>query len=156
MSSSSHHNIHSKLSAAGLLITLGIIFGDIGTSPLYVMNSIIGNYAITSDIVLGGISCIFWTLTLQTTLKYVIITLSADNHGEGGIFALFALVKKTKIKWLIVPAIIGGSTLLADGIITPPISVSSAVEGLKIFYPHLEVWDIQRIVIFIYNSTIWN
>ena len=149
MSSSSHHNIHSKLSAAGLLITLGIIFGDIGTSPLYVMNSIIGNYAITSDIVLGGISCIFWTLTLQTTLKYVIITLSADNHGEGGIFALFALVKKTKIKWLIVPAIIGGSTLLADGIITPPISVSSAVEGLKIFYPHLEVWDIQRIVIFI-------
>lgn len=149
MSSSSHHNIHSKLSAAGLLITLGIIFGDIGTSPLYVMNSIIGNYAITSDIVLGGISCIFWTLTLQTTLKYVIITLSADNHGEGGIFALFALVKKTKIKWLIVPAIIGGSTLLADGIITPPISVSSAVEGLRIFYPHLEVWDIQRIVIFI-------
>jgi KUP system potassium uptake protein len=113
------------------------------------MNSIIGKYAITSDIVLGGISCIFWTLTLQTTLKYVIITLSADNHGEGGIFALFALVKKTKIKWLIVPAIIGGSTLLADGIITPPISVSSAVEGLKIFYPHLEVWDIQRIVIVI-------
>ncbi len=146
---SSHQNIHSKLSGAGLLITLGIIFGDIGTSPLYVMNSIIGKYAITSDIVLGGISCIFWTLTLQTTLKYVIITLSADNHGEGGIFALFALVKKTKIKWLIVPAIIGGSTLLADGIITPPISVSSAVEGLKIFYPHLEVWDIQRIVIVI-------
>jgi KUP system potassium uptake protein len=149
MSSTSHQNIHSKLSAAGLLITLGIIFGDIGTSPLYVMNSIIGNYAITKDVVLGGISCIFWTLTLQTTLKYVVITLSADNHGEGGIFALFALVKKTKIKWLIVPAIIGGSTLLADGIITPPISVSSAVEGLKIFYPHLEVWDIQRIVIFI-------
>ena len=149
MSSSSQHNIHSKLSAAGLLVTLGIIFGDIGTSPLYVMNSIIGSYAITSDVVLGGISCIFWTLTLQTTLKYVIITLNADNHGEGGIFALFALVKKTKIKWLIVPAIIGGSTLLADGIITPPISVSSAVEGLKIFYPHLEVWDIQRIVIVI-------
>jgi len=149
MSSNSHQNIHSKLSGAGLLITLGIIFGDIGTSPLYVMNSIIGKYAITSDIVLGGISCIFWTLTLQTTLKYVVITLNADNHGEGGIFALFALVKKTKIKWLIVPAIIGGSTLLADGIITPPISVSSAVEGLKIFYPHLEVWDIQRIVIVI-------
>jgi KUP system potassium uptake protein len=149
MSSISHQNIHSKLSGAGLLITLGIIFGDIGTSPLYVMNSIIGKYAITSDIVLGGISCIFWTLTLQTTLKYVVITLNADNHGEGGIFALFALVKKTKIKWLIVPAIIGGSTLLADGIITPPISVSSAVEGLKIFYPHLEVWDIQRIVIVI-------
>ncbi|MGV1012446.1 MAG: KUP/HAK/KT family potassium transporter [Flavobacterium sp.] len=147
MSSHSNQNLHSRLSAAGLLVTLGIIFGDIGTSPLYVMNSIIGDYAITSDVVLGGISCIFWTLTLQTTLKYVIITLSADNHGEGGIFALFALVKKTKIKWLIVPAIIGGSTLLADGIITPPISVSSAVEGLKIFYPHLKVWDIQKIVI---------
>jgi KUP system potassium uptake protein len=149
MSAHGHQNIHNKWTAAGLLVTLGIIFGDIGTSPLYVMKSILGEYAITTDIVLGGISCIFWTLTLQTTLKYVIITLSADNHGEGGIFALFALVKKTKIKWLIVPAIIGGSTLLADGIITPPISVSSAVEGLKIFYPHLEVWDIQRIVIII-------
>ena len=135
MSTNQHHNLHSKLSAAGLLITLGIIYGDIGTSPLYVMKAIIGNYPISRDIVLGGISCIFWTLTLQTTLKYVIITLSADNHGEGGIFALFALVKKTKIKWLIIPAIIGGSALLADGIITPPISVSSAVEGLRIYNP---------------------
>jgi KUP system potassium uptake protein len=101
------------------------------------MKAIIGVHAISRDIVLGGISCIFWTLTLQTTLKYVIITLSADNHGEGGIFALFALVKRTKIKWLIVPAIIGGSALLADGIITPPISVSSAVEGLRNFNPEI-------------------
>jgi KUP system potassium uptake protein len=137
MSSHNHKDLHSKLTIGGLLVTLGIIYGDIGTSPLYVMKAIIGDYAINKDIVIGGISCIFWTLTLQTTLKYVIITLSADNHGEGGIFALYALVKRTKIKWLIVPAIIGGSALLADGIITPPISVSSAVEGLKIFKPNI-------------------
>ncbi|WP_282787709.1 KUP/HAK/KT family potassium transporter [Flavobacterium croceum] len=146
MSTHNHSDLHSKLSLGGLLVTLGIIYGDIGTSPLYVMKAILGNYAITSDIVLGGISCIFWTLTLQTTLKYVIITLSADNHGEGGIFALYALVKRTKIKWLIVPAIIGGSALLADGIITPPISVSSAVEGINNFLP-METSTIQAIVI---------
>jgi KUP system potassium uptake protein len=136
--SSHNHQLHSKLTVAGLLITLGIIYGDIGTSPLYVMKAIIGlHHVINPDIILGGLSCIFWTLTLQTTLKYVIITLSADNHGEGGIFALYALVKRTKIKWLIVPAIVGGSALLADGIITPPISVSSAVEGIRTFYPSI-------------------
>ena len=138
MSAHSHQQLHSKLSIAGLLITLGIIYGDIGTSPLYVMKAIIGTDKISSDLILGGLSCIFWTLTLQTTIKYVLITLSADNHGEGGIFALYALVKRTKIKWLIVPAIIGGSALLADGIITPPISVSSAVEGLRIFNPEIK------------------
>ena len=147
MSSHNHSQLHSKLSAAGLLITLGIIYGDIGTSPLYVMKAILDVHAISRDVVLGGISCIFWTLTLQTTLKYVIITLSADNHGEGGIFALYALVKRTKIKWLIVPAIIGGSALLADGIITPPISVTAAVEGVKTFYPSMTTKNIQIIVI---------
>ncbi len=135
--SSEHHGQLSKLSFAGLLITLGIIYGDIGTSPLYVMKAIIGAEKISTDIAFGGISCIFWTLTLQTTVKYVYITLNADNNGEGGIFALYALVKRTKVKWLIIPAVIGGSALLADGIITPPISVSSAVEGLKNFYPEL-------------------
>ncbi len=134
---SAHSGLHSKLTGAGLLITLGIIYGDIGTSPLYVMKAIIGTHSIDPAVVLGGISCIFWTLTLQTTIKYVLITLSADNHGEGGIFALYALVKRTKVKWLIVPAIIGGSALLADGIITPPISVSSAVEGIRTFYPEI-------------------
>ncbi|MES2811781.1 MAG: KUP/HAK/KT family potassium transporter [Bacteroidota bacterium] len=137
MSASHHQDIHNKYTLGGILITLGIIFGDIGTSPLYVMKAIIGTHAISTDVVLGGISAIFWTLTLQTTMKYVIITLSADNHGEGGIFALYALVKRTKVKWLIIPAIIGGSALLADGIITPPISVSSAVEGVKIYFPEL-------------------
>jgi KUP system potassium uptake protein len=132
-----HHDLHSKLSLGGLLITLGIIYGDIGTSPLYVMKAIIGLHAINADIILGGVSCIFWTLTLQTTIKYVLITLSADNNGEGGIFALYALVKRTKVKWLIIPAIIGGSALLADGIITPPISVSSAVEGMRTYYPEI-------------------
>ena len=128
---SSRHN--NAISAGGLLITLGIIFGDIGTSPLYVMKAIIGEgQIITSEVVLGGLSCIFWTLTLQTTIKYIIIILKADNKGEGGIFTLFALVRRIKIKWLYIPAIIGGSTLLADGMITPPISVASAVEGLRI------------------------
>lgn len=125
------HSVH-KISLAGLLITLGIIYGDIGTSPLYVMKAIIGDRAISEELVLGGLSCVFWTLTLQTTLKYVIITLRADNKGEGGIFSLFALIRRRNPK-LVWAAIIGGGTLLADGIITPPISVSSAIEGLQIF-----------------------
>ncbi|AYN04724.1 MULTISPECIES: KUP/HAK/KT family potassium transporter [unclassified Flavobacterium] len=147
--SASHKNLHSKLTFGGLLITLGIIYGDIGTSPLYVMKAILGKHVIDADIVLGGISCVFWTLTLQTTIKYVLITLSADNHGEGGIFALYALVKKTKIKWLIVPAIIGGSALLADGIITPPISVSSAIEGIKTYYPSINTVPIVIAILFV-------
>ena len=149
MSSHGHQQLHSKLSIAGLLITLGIIYGDIGTSPLYVMKAIIGTDKISADLILGGLSCIFWTLTLQTTVKYVLITLSADNHGEGGIFALYALVKRTKIKWLIVPAIFGGSALLADGIITPPISVSSAVEGLRIFNPQIQTIPIVIGILFV-------
>jgi KUP system potassium uptake protein len=147
--SSQHHGQLSKLSLAGLLITLGIIYGDIGTSPLYVMKAIIGDEPIVADIALGGVSCIFWTLTLQTTIKYVYITLNADNNGEGGIFALYALVKRTKVKWLIVPAVIGGSALLADGIITPPISVSSAVEGLRTFYPELNTVPIVIGILFV-------
>ena len=135
--SSHHHGQMSKVTLAGLIVTLGIIYGDIGTSPLYVMSAIVGKGAIDADVVKGGISCIFWTLTLQTTIKYVILTLRADNKGEGGIFSLFTLVKRTKFKWLLVPAIIGGSALLADGIITPPISVSSAIEGLKVYNPEL-------------------
>jgi KUP system potassium uptake protein len=123
---------HQAVTAGGLIVTLGIIFGDIGTSPLYVFKAIIDKSPIAPDLVLGGLSCIFWTLTLQTTLKYVIITLRADNKGEGGIFSLFALVRRMKAKWLYIPAILGGSTLLADGIITPPISVASAVEGLRV------------------------
>jgi len=134
--SSGHHHIN-KITLGGLIVTLGIIYGDIGTSPLYVMKAIIGNQPISAEIVLGAISCIFWTLTLQTTIKYVILTLKADNKGEGGIFSLYTLVKRCKKKWLLVPAIIGGSALLADGIITPPISVASAIEGLRTFNPNL-------------------
>lgn len=124
------HNQLSKLSVAGLLVTLGIIYGDIGTSPLYVFRSIIGERVITEQLVYGGISCVIWTLTLQTTFKYVFLTLRADNRGEGGIFSLYALVRRYAKYWYI-PAIIGAATLLADGIITPPISVSSAIEGLN-------------------------
>nr|WP_214653082.1 KUP/HAK/KT family potassium transporter [Mucilaginibacter segetis] len=119
-----------------MLISLGIIYGDIGTSPLYVFKAIVGSSRISETLILGGVSLIFWTLTLQTTLKYVVITLRADNKGEGGIFSLFSLVRR-KAKWLIVPAVVGGCALLADGIITPPITISSAIEGLETYYPHL-------------------
>ncbi len=119
-----------KVSAAGILITLGIIFGDIGTSPLYVFKAIVGDRPVTDELVYGGISCVVWTLTLQTTFKYILLTLQADNKGEGGIFSLFALVRRYR-HWLYFPAIVGAGTLLADGIITPPISVASAVEGLN-------------------------
>ena len=120
----------NKVSFAGLLIALGIIYGDIGTSPLYVLNAITSGKMITDDLVIGALSLIIWTLTLQTTIKYVILTLNADNRGEGGIFSLFALVRR-RGKWLVFPAMLGGAALLADGMITPPISVASAVEGLK-------------------------
>lgn len=121
---------HSKASTAGLLIALGIIYGDIGTSPLYVLNAIIKGKTIQEDLIIGVLSLIIWTLTLQTTIKYVVLTLQADNKGEGGIFSLFALVRRRR-KWLVVPAMIGGAALLADGMITPAISVTSAIEGLK-------------------------
>lgn len=130
------HKHLQKLSAAGLLVSLGIIYGDIGTSPLYVFKAIIGERLITSELILGGLSCIFWTLTLQTTIKYVVITLQADNKGEGGIFSLFSLVRK-KAKWLIFPAMIGGAALLADGIMTPAVTVSAAIEGLDLVYKGL-------------------
>src|SRR6202000_2428298 len=97
----------------------------------------VGEQQISETLVLGGISCIFWTLTLQTTLKYVVITLQADNKGEGGIFSLFSLVRR-KAKWLIVPAVVGGCALLADGIITPPITISAAIEGLQAQFPHIQ------------------
>ncbi len=128
------------LSAAGLLVTLGIIYGDIGTSPLYVMKSIVGEHDISEALVFGGISCVFWTLTIQTTFKYILLTLRADNRGEGGIFSLYALVRRYA-KWVYLPAILGAATLMADGMITPPISVSSAIEGLagvKAFSGHIE------------------
>ncbi|HEY9001242.1 MAG TPA: KUP/HAK/KT family potassium transporter [Mucilaginibacter sp.] len=142
------HKDLQKLSLAGLLISLGIIYGDIGTSPLYVFKEIVGTQtqAPSELLILGGISCIFWTLTLQTTLKYVVITLQADNKGEGGIFSLFSLVRR-KAKWLIIPAVIGGCALLADGIITPPITISAAIEGLTIEFPHLQTVPIVIIII---------
>jgi len=121
---------HNRVSVAGLLIALGIIYGDIGTSPLYVLNAITAGKVITEDLIIGALSLIIWTLTLQTTVKYVILTLQADNKGEGGIFSLFALVRRRR-KWLVYPAMVGGAALLADGMITPPISVMSAIEGLK-------------------------
>jgi KUP system potassium uptake protein len=146
-----HHKHIQKLSAAGLLISLGIIYGDIGTSPLYVFKAIIGDRLITQDLILGGLSCIVWTLTLQTTIKYVIITLQADNKGEGGIFSLFSLVKR-KAKWLIIPAMVGGAALLADGIMTPAVTVSAAIEGLGLIYQDLPTVPIVlAIIIFLFG-----
>jgi KUP system potassium uptake protein len=136
-----------SLSAVGVIISLGIIYGDIGTSPLYVLKAVLRAGGLpTSDLVLGALSCIIWTLTLQTTVKYVLITLKADNRGEGGIFSLFALLRR-KRKWLFVFAIIGGSTLLADGIITPSITVLSAVEGLKLINSGIPVISIAILII---------
>lgn len=129
-------NIH-RLSSVGLIVSLGIIYGDIGTSPLYVFKAIVGENIISANLILGGLSCIFWILTLQTTVKYVIITLRADNKGEGGILSLYSLVKR-RAKWLVFPAMIGGASLLADGMITPPITVSSAIEGLRIYFPNIQ------------------
>jgi KUP system potassium uptake protein len=126
---SKHINLN-KVSAAGLLVALGIIYGDIGTSPLYVFDEIVKDRVITENLIIGSLSCIIWTLTLQTTIKYVILTLKADNRGEGGIFSLYALVRRQR-KWLVIPAMLGGAALLADGMITPPISVTSAIEGLR-------------------------
>jgi KUP system potassium uptake protein len=126
---SSAHPTQNKITAASLLVALGIIYGDIGTSPLYVLKAVIGEKKIDEVLVFGGVSCIFWTLVFQTTIKYIWLTLKADNQGEGGIFSLYALVRRYG-KHLVVPTIVGATALLADGIITPPISVASAIEGL--------------------------
>lgn len=122
----------NKVTLASLIVTLGIVYGDIGTSPLYVMNAILGGDNITPELVYGSLSCIFWTLTLVTTLKYVLIVLRADNHGEGGVFSLYNLVRKHSPKWTIYIAMLGCAALLADGMITPAITITSAIEGLRI------------------------
>lgn len=126
----SHSSTHHKLTLGGLLITLGIIYGDIGTSPLYVMKAVIGHDAINRETIFGAVSLVFWILTIQTTFKYITLVLKADNNGEGGIFSLYTLVRRRQ-KWLLYPAMIGGCSVLAEGMITPPISVSSAIEGLE-------------------------
>lgn len=149
-----HHIDLKKLSFVGVIVSLGIVFGDIGTSPLYVMKAIVnarkdGSTMPFDTYIEGALSCIIWTLTLQTTLKYVIIALKADNRGEGGILALYSLVKKLKKKWLYVVAIIGASTLVADSVITPSLTVMSAIEGLKIYNPDTPVVFITLFILFI-------
>lgn len=125
----SNHSNLNKVTFASLLVALGIIYGDIGTSPLYVLRAVVGERKIDEILVFGGVSLIFWTLVFQTTIKYIWLTLRADNQGEGGIFSLYALVRRYS-RWLVIPTILGATTLLADGIITPPISIASAIEGL--------------------------
>lgn len=138
----------NRVTAAGLIVALGIIYGDIGTSPLYVLNAITNGRVVSDKLIIGSLSCIIWTLTLQTTIKYVILTLKADNRGEGGIFSLYALVRRQK-RWLVIPAMIGGAALIADGMITPPISITSAVEGLRQVpvFADIEGWTIVYIVL---------
>lgn len=128
-------DFHKRITTAGIIIAAGIVYGDIGTSPLYTLNAVFHHRVITEDVALGALSAIFWTLFFQTTLKYVIITLQADNKGEGGIFSLYALIRRFWGKWLLIPAMAGGAFLIADGIITPPISVASAIEGLQKINP---------------------
>jgi KUP system potassium uptake protein len=141
------NTIHSdRITIASLLVALGIIYGDIGTSPLYVLKAIVGERPIDEVLVLGGVSCVFWTLVIQTTVKYIWLTLKADNDGEGGIFSLYALVRRYGKK-LVIPAILGATTLLADGIITPPISVASAVEGLEGIVPDLPTVPIVIVIL---------
>ena len=137
------------VSVWGIIITLGIVYGDIGTSPLYVMRAIMGNNPITEEIVYGGLSCVIWTLTLQSTIKYVWLALSADNNGEGGIFALYALIRRVSPRWIIYVAMLGCSALLADGIITPAISLTSAVEGMTKIRPDMSREVIVSIVVII-------
>ena len=141
------------LSAGMVLVTLGIVYGDIGTSPMYTMKAIIagngGLLTMSTDVVLGALSLIIWTLTLITTVKYVMVAMKADNHNEGGIFALYSLVKRCA-KWLIIPAMIGGAALLADGILTPAVTVTTAIEGLRtIPAAHAIIGDNQHIVVMI-------
>lgn len=143
----SNDNHFKKLSIAGLLVTLGIVYGDIGTSPLYVMKAILSaSNGVNTDFILGALSCIIWTLTLQTTFKYVIITLRADNKGEGGIFSLYALIRR-RARWVFIFAILGGAMLLADGIITPAITVVSAIEGLQLINSNIPVLPIVLTII---------
>jgi len=146
MKGTGHHFDINKLSFAGMLVTLGIVFGDIGTSPLYTIKAIIGGARTFNELlVFGSLSCVFWTLTLQTSIKYVLITLRADNKGEGGIFALFALIKR-KSALAASLTMIGGAALLADGVITPAITVTSSVEGLKLIDPGISVVPIVLLI----------
>ncbi len=141
----------NKLRLAGLFVTLGIIYGDIGTSPLYVVKAIVGESVLDETLVLGGMSCIFWTLILITTFKYILLALQADNNGEGGIFALYGLVKHRHAKWTLYAALIGCSALIADGFITPPISISSAIEGLNVLFPELPTFPlVVTILVFLF------
>lgn len=146
MNKSESHIDITKLSLPGLLVTLGIVYGDIGTSPLYTVKAIVSSAKTFNELLIyGALSCVFWTLTLQTTIKYVLITLQADNKGEGGIFALFALIRK-KSTWAAILTMIGGGALLADGVITPAITVTSSIEGLKLFNPGISVIPIVLII----------
>lgn len=142
----SNHNHSNRITIASLLVALGIIYGDIGTSPLYVLKAIVGERQIEETLVFGGISCVFWTLVFQTTVKYIWLTLKADNDGEGGIFSLYALVRRYGKK-LVIPTVLGATTLLADGIITPPISVASAIEGLEMVIPNIPTVPIVIVIL---------
>jgi KUP system potassium uptake protein len=146
MKATDHTTDIKKLSLAGLLVTLGIVYGDLGTSPLYTIKAIVSSATeFNKLLVFGSLSCVFWTLTLQTTIKYVIITLRADNKGEGGIFSLFALMRK-KAPWVAIFTLIGGGALLADGVITPAITVTSSIEGLRLVNPEIPVIPIVLVI----------
>lgn len=146
-----------KFTMAGILVAMGVVYGDIGTSPLYVMKAIVGDNGglarVSESFILGSVSLIFWTLTILTTIKYVVIALNADNHGEGGIFSLYTLVRK-KSKYLIIPAMIGGAALLADGVLTPAVTVTTAIEGLRGIPAFFERFGNDQTIIVVITLTI--
>jgi KUP system potassium uptake protein len=147
MSKESNQEFQNKVTLGGMLVATGIVFGDIGTSPLYTQDAIFHGRVITESVALGTLSAIFWTLTFQTTIKYVLLTLQADNNGEGGIFSLYALIRRYWGRWLIIPAIAGASFLMADGIITPPISVTSAMEGIYAIRPDFNIIPVVVVIL---------
>ena len=138
---------NKKIRLGGLLITIGIVFGDIGTSPLYVFSAITGGENFDQGLILGSLSCIFWTLAILATFKYIYLALNTDNKGEGGIFALYALLLKSRSRWIIYPALIGCATLISDGFLTPAISISSAIEGLSLRFPNIYTLPIVAAII---------
>lgn len=140
-------SVASKVTAGTLLVTMGIVYGDIGTSPLYVISAILGDNVITRELVLGGLSCVFWALTLQVTVKYIILTLRADNHGEGGTLSLYSLIRRASPRWMIYVAMLGCAALMADGMITPAISLTASVEGLRTLYDNVPVIPIVVIIL---------
>jgi KUP system potassium uptake protein len=139
----------------GILVALGLVFGDIGTSPLYVLRAATELRQISEELILQILSLIFWIITLIASVKYVSFVINVDNQGEGGILALYSLVKR-RFKWVLFLALIGLAALVAEAVITPAISILAAVEGLKIIDPNIQTTSIAFVlIIFLFTLQGW-